>query len=160
MKKAFSMIEMIFAIAVIAILAGIAVPKMMANKDTAHIVKLKEQIQVIRKGIEAYAGNTYLEKGFKEYPSILCSITSSTIDKNYPCKGASVFADVVAKGINRRAKNSVGWDNNNNDLLFVTNPTKMKAVFFNYNSNNGSFKCDKSKALSGWIAEDCSIIGE
>lgn len=151
MKKAFSMIEMIFAIAVIAILAGIAIPKMMANKDTAHIVKLKEQIQVIRKGIEAYAGNTYLEKGFKEYPDKLCSSG---------CKGASVFADVVAKGINRRAKNSVGWDNSDNDLLFVTNPTKMKAVFFNYNSNNGSFKCDKSKALSGWIAEDCSIIGE
>ncbi|MBT0879098.1 MULTISPECIES: type II secretion system protein [unclassified Campylobacter] len=160
MKKAFSMIEMIFAIAVIGILAGIAIPKMMANKDTAHIVQLKEQVEAIRKGIEAYAGNTYVEKGFKEYPSILCSITSSTIDTTYPCKGAPAFADEVAKGINRRAKNSVGWDNNNNDLLFVTKPKENTAVFFKYDASDGSFKCDKSKVLSGWKAEDCSIIGE
>lgn len=151
MKKAFSMIEMIFAIAVIGILAGIAIPKMMANKDTAHIVQLKEQVEAIRKGIEAYAGNTYVEKGFKEYPTKLCSSG---------CKGALAFADEVAKGINRRATNSIGWDNSDDDLLFVTKPKEKVAVFFKYDASDGSFKCDKSKVLSGWKAEDCSIIGE
>lgn len=151
MKKAFSMLEMIFVIAVIGILSAIAIPKMMANRETAHIVQLKEQIEAIRKGIEAYAGNQYLETGKKEYPNKLCSSG---------CKGAAVFADVVAKGINRRASNSIGWDNFDDDLLFIIKPKEKVAFFFNYDSVAGTFNCDTSKVRAGWKAEKCSVLGE
>lgn len=151
MKKAFSMIEMIFVIAVIGILSAVAIPKLMANRETAHIVKLKEQIEAIRKGIEAYAGNQYLETGVKKYPSKLCSSG---------CKGASVFADNVANGIVRRAANSVGWDNFDDDLLFVIKPKEKIGFFFNYDDTTGTFKCDTSKVKNGWKAEKCSALGE
>lgn len=161
MKKAFSMIEMIFAIAVIGILSAIAIPKMMANKETAQLVQLKEQVEAIRKGIETYAGNQYLEKGFKEYPkNTLCAYKNPAFYNNMTCKGAKVFADKVATGIHRRAANSIGWDNFDEDLIFVTNPKNKRAVFFNYDENLGTFKCDTSKARGGWAAENCSIIGE
>lgn len=151
MKKAFSMIEMIFVIVVIGILSAVAIPKMMANRETAHVVKLKEQIENIRKGIEAYAGNQYLETGTKQYPNKLCSSG---------CKGALIFADNVAKGINRRPAGSIGWDNFDDDLLFVTKPKEKVGFFFSYDNINGTFKCDTSKARGGWKAEKCSSLGE
>lgn len=151
MKKAFSMIEIIFVIAVIGILSAIAIPKMFANKKDAEITVLKEQLRSIRTGLEAYAGEQLLIEGVKKYPSRLCSAG---------CAGAPVYADEVAKGIHRRAANSIGWDNWGDDLLYVTDPKNKKAIFFNYNQNLGTFTCDTSKVRSDWKAEDCSIIGE
>ena len=51
MKKAFTMIELIFVIVVLGILAGIAVPRLAATRDDATIAKMRGDLAAIRSGI-------------------------------------------------------------------------------------------------------------
>ena len=51
MKKAFTMIELVFAIVVIAILASIAIPKFAVTRDDAIITKAKSTVNALRSAI-------------------------------------------------------------------------------------------------------------
>ena len=50
-KNAFTMIELIFVIVVLGILAGVAIPKMAATRDEAKIAKGRSDIASIRSAI-------------------------------------------------------------------------------------------------------------
>ena len=50
-KKAFSMIELVFVIVVIGILAGVAIPKLAVTRDDAKIVKAKTTVSAIRNSL-------------------------------------------------------------------------------------------------------------
>ncbi|MBZ7978448.1 type II secretion system protein [Campylobacter sp. RM12654] len=165
MKKAFSMIEMIFAIAVIGILAGIAIPKMMANKDTAHIVQLKEQVEAIRKGIEAYAGAKYIETGSKDYPDGLCYNSSGNIDSCTDSlnKNRLIF-QVVMQTPPVANVNWIGWTNSLTKPIFLYKIKKniQKGYLFEYDKENGTFKCinSHSKCAANTCALPCKDLGE
>lgn len=157
MKKAFSMIEMIFAIAVIGILSAIAIPKMMANRETAQLVKLKEQIEAIRKGIEAYAGNQYIETGIKKYPNSLC-------DPNSNCNTSSHLfrfltnIDIPHRDIVRNGRNFVFWGAGK-EIMIMEDYKIKKGYAFSYNSSNGEFKCI-NKNSDGYSSLPCKDLGE
>ena len=51
MKRAFTMVELVFVIVVIGILAGIAVPKFSATRDDATLVKARTTVASIRSAI-------------------------------------------------------------------------------------------------------------
>jgi general secretion pathway protein G len=51
MKKAFTMIELVFVIVVIGILAAIAVPKFAATRDDAMISRARSTVAALRNGI-------------------------------------------------------------------------------------------------------------
>ncbi len=51
MKKAFTMIELIFVIVVIGILAAIAIPKFAATRDDAEITKARAAVGAMRTAI-------------------------------------------------------------------------------------------------------------
>ncbi|WP_148785634.1 type II secretion system protein [Campylobacter concisus] len=59
MKKAFTMIELIFVIAVIGVLAAIAIPKISATRDDAVLVKTMAEIRTAIEEINAY----YISQG-------------------------------------------------------------------------------------------------
>ena len=50
-RKAFSMIELVFVIVVLGILAAVAVPKFSATRDDAEIAKGRADVAAIRSGI-------------------------------------------------------------------------------------------------------------
>ncbi len=50
-KKAFTMVELIFVIVVIGILAGIAVPRFAASRDDAFISKARTTVAALRSAI-------------------------------------------------------------------------------------------------------------
>lgn len=54
MKKAFSLLELIFVIVVIGIIASFAVPKFLDTKDSAQISTLKRDISSIISSIQTY----------------------------------------------------------------------------------------------------------
>ena len=62
-RKAFSMIELIFVIVILGILAGVAVPKMMGTRTDAYISKAKSQIASIKNGINTSAATSMLSGG-------------------------------------------------------------------------------------------------
>ena len=52
-KLAFTMVEIVFTIVVLGILAGLAVPRMMATRDDAQIMKIRSEIAAIRQAIQS-----------------------------------------------------------------------------------------------------------
>lgn len=53
-KKAFSLIELIFIIAVLSIIAAVAVPKLMDSKSNALVSSIKQDITTITNSIQSY----------------------------------------------------------------------------------------------------------
>ena len=51
MKKAFTMVELVFVIVVIGILAAIAVPKFAATRDDAQVSKARAEVAALRSAI-------------------------------------------------------------------------------------------------------------
>ena len=54
MKKGFSLIELIFMIVIIGIIASIAIPKLMNIRTSAVVVSLKQDILTITSSIQRY----------------------------------------------------------------------------------------------------------
>lgn len=59
MKKAFSLLELIFVIVIIGVIASFAVPKFLDTKDSAQISTLKRDISSIISSIQTY----HIQKG-------------------------------------------------------------------------------------------------
>ena len=55
MKKGFTMIELIFVIVILGILAAVALPKLAATRDDAKLSSLVESISNIKKSVPSYA---------------------------------------------------------------------------------------------------------
>jgi general secretion pathway protein G len=54
MKKAFSLLELIFAIVIIAIIASFAVPKFLDTRDSALVSTIKRDLSAITTSIQTY----------------------------------------------------------------------------------------------------------
>jgi len=54
MKKAFSILELIFIIAVLGIIAAIAVPKLMDTRNNAQATTIKQDIATITTSVQSY----------------------------------------------------------------------------------------------------------
>ncbi len=75
MKKGFSLLELIFAIVIIGVIASFAVPKFLDTKDTAVASTIKRDISSIISAVQTY----YLQK--EEITSISDAITYN--DQNW-----------------------------------------------------------------------------
>jgi general secretion pathway protein G len=73
-KKSFSLIELIFMIVVIGIIAAVAVPKLMSTRSNAIISTLKQDIATITTSIQSY----YLLNGRIDKISDTVVINNST----------------------------------------------------------------------------------
>ncbi len=54
LKKSFSIIELIFVIAVLGIIAAVALPKLMDSRSTAIVTAIKQDISTITTSIQSY----------------------------------------------------------------------------------------------------------
>ena len=50
-KKAFTMIELVFVIVILGILAGVALPKLSVTRDDATTAKMRADVSSIRSGL-------------------------------------------------------------------------------------------------------------
>ena len=146
MKKAFTMLELIFVIVVIGILAAVAIPRLMVTRNDAVIVKGKSQVSAIRNGISLQKSRNML-KGITNngsyYPDKLDNIGSTDYEKDD--KPLFYFGDGNSSNILEypiySKKNADGhWvkTGNNQYAFFVT---QDKNISFEYNATTGSFDC-------------------
>ena len=80
MKKAFTMVELIFVIVVLGILAMVALPRLAGSKKDAEITRAKAEIAAIRSAIQTYRGaNLLSQKPGSGYPEKLDEKTIAEI---------------------------------------------------------------------------------
>lgn len=126
MKKAFTLIELVFVIVILGILATVAIPKLMVTRDDAEIAKAKSQIAAVRSGIQLKR-NEMILSGTQGYPTSLED-------------GTCCFGGILSTRIEeRKDDNSYGWKLENNTYSINTNKEQVK---FTYSASDGSFKCE------------------
>lgn len=145
-RTAFTMIELVFVIVVLGILAAIAIPKFAATRDDAQVAKGRSDVAAIRSAIVSER-QTRLLQGSSTYINKLHSSTTSLFDGN----GSSTL---LQYGI------AVGSSNGhwNTPTTSGTSPTATatytytvagKNVLFNYTQSSGTFDCNRTDATYG-----------
>ena len=94
MKKAFTIIELIFVIVALGILAMVALPRLVGSKEDAEIARVKAEIAAIRSAIQTHRGANLLKQNGSGYPDDLTArrieeITNGTkLGKNWSVNDA------------------------------------------------------------------------
>lgn len=134
-KKAFTMIELVFVIVILGILAGVALPKLVVSRDDAVVAKLRADIGAIRSGI-AIRKSVMLMEG---------NTAGVTLGAN--------FSNVVENQI-RVSGGSSGWTSISPDSTSSTACIKQnRCATFTYNTTTSEFTC-------GGNDEVCGLLGE
>lgn len=151
-RLAFTMIEMIFVIVILGILAAVAIPRLAASRDDAVLVKGKSQVSAIRSGILLQKSKRMLEG---TTPFIPASLDSST---NYSAANERLFnfadgnsSNILEYPIYSNLTQDGSWTKTDADS-YVFNLGRT-AVTFDYNATTGSFDCNHANA-------DCKSLAE
>ena len=80
MRKAFTMVELVFVIVVIGILSGIAISKMSATRDDATITKAKSTVASIRSAISSEVQRRMMEGNYTTIKNVGGRITPDSYD--------------------------------------------------------------------------------
>ena len=137
MKNAFTMIELIFVIVVIGILASIAMPKLWVTRTDAIIAKGRAEVSTIRSSI-ATARQKNLMEGNASYPSALEDT------------GEPLFANLLDYGMTSSTKDG-HWSKSGNNYVFHIS-SDMNATF-TYNSATGKFDCNHTQTGCKYLTE-------
>ncbi len=98
-KKAFTMLELVFILVILGILAAVAIPKISASREDAKLVALKSDVNTLKTSFPAY----FLAQGEGTFISAITlsnvnwnlndyTITSKLQDKNgNPCISATLL---------------------------------------------------------------------
>ena len=125
MKRSFTLIELIFVIIVIGVLAAVALPKFTEALNQADIGKAKSTVTAIRSGLQVYK-NKHILLGQQPYPSSLD-------------RGTGKLFDVVLPDGITPSNESGGWSKSGNYYIFHT---ASGNIAFKYNNADGSFECE------------------
>lgn len=124
MKKAFTMIELIFVIVALGILAMVALPRLSSSKEDAEITRVRAEIAAIRSAIQTNRGAKLLAQKGNGYPE---KLDKKTIEE-------------ITNGTKLSEKY---WSvNDSGNQLTVT--IAGNRTTFTYNSKTGSLTCKKT----------------
>lgn len=133
-KSAFTMIELVFVIVILGILASIAVPRFGATRTDALISKGRSDIAAIRAGI-SYVRSVNILKGESGYPPLL--------EPNTEMNNLFFFSDNnssnIIEHVVRSGSASGEWSKDNNTTYQFH--IGAESIQFNYNYQNGTFDC-------------------
>lgn len=140
MKKAFTLIELVFVIVILGVLATVAIPKLIVTRDDAEIAKAKSQIAAVRSGIQLKR-NEMILSGQQGYPADLED-------------GTCCFGGILSTRIEeRKDDNSYGWKKDTDGSYTIN--TNKEQVKFTYDKDTGSFKC--TERPSGATGDEASL---
>jgi general secretion pathway protein G len=122
------MVELVFVIVILGILAAVAVPRLAASRDDAMLAKGKADISAIRSSIITRRSQTLLEGGIALYPDLTTA------------GGAGLFDGVLDYPIRAVGADENGWREGGEDNTYVFR-TEGTDVNFAYDQATGIFTC-------------------
>lgn len=125
MKKAFTMIELIFVIVILGILAGIGIPKLAVTRDDAMIAKLRADIASIRSGIAHEKGRHMIEANMAGWKTF-------KLNDN--------FSNVLEMKILLKNPGETGWSYNKKSSKWQACYRKNNCATFEFDSDK-NFVC-------------------
>ena len=151
MKKAFTMIELIFVVVILGILTAIALPKFAGVREDAVISKGKAEVASIRAGIALLKSQRLLE-GNVSLPLKLDAATADT-------PGATLFnggtyGNVLSSPIYAKETNKDnGWTKTDDTTYkYYISGTPIP---FTYSTTVGTFDCN---ATDGSTGKNCKYL--
>jgi len=136
MRKSFTMMELIFVIVVIGILAGVAIPRLFTGVSDAEIAKVKTDVATVRAAISTKYGKNIME-GNDSCPNLEGS------DSNV------LFENILTYPIKKNT-GTVKWDGNGTDYNVTVDNTVITFKYRNNSADNCKFECQSN----------CDKIGE
>ena len=135
--KAFSLIELVFAIVIIAILASVAIPRLSASKDDAEITKARVTVASIRNALAMERQKRILRGNFTPITSV--GSGANVFDK-FSDDGNGNRADVLEYPM-VSSTSSGHWsiDESGTPVTYTFNQNAMANVAFKV--DGGKFVC-------------------
>lgn len=147
-RTAFTMIELVFVIVVIGILAAIAIPKFAATRDDAQIAKGRSDVAAIRSAIVSER-QTRLLTGNSAYINRLHAGNAGNFTTLFDNNG-TVANSLLQYGITTQNSMNGHWDDSvvlaANGSWQYTYRVINTDVTFDYNSTSGTFSCNRAAA--------------
>jgi general secretion pathway protein G len=139
------MVELVFIIVILGILASIAVPRLAASRDDAVMAKGKADVAAIRSSI-IMKRNQELLAGNPKFPDLNATAFSSSTTK--------LFDGVLDYPID---SGSSGWrgGNDNTEYFFRIENADVKFV---YNSDTGIFTCVNNNGGNSNLEKLCAQL--
>ncbi|MEA3498984.1 MAG: hypothetical protein U9R16_07995 [Campylobacterota bacterium] len=128
--KSFSLLEIIFAIAIISIIAIVAIPKLGGSLNKANSIKIKSDIVLIREGLNRYKNSSILANNTTKLETLE--------DDNKLLFNKIISYPIASSNINK----STHWNkiSNSKYLVWIDSDTSL---VFNYDKLNYTFDCNK-----------------
>lgn len=136
-RKAFTMIELIFVIVVLGILAAIAVPKLAATRTDAEISKGAADVASIRSGIISVR-QKYLLRGHAGYINKLSSGGTVLFDGN-----GTAGTEILMYPIKPKASTNGHWSGTDPNYTYRAGDEDCT---FHYDSGTGKFELNAASS--------------
>lgn len=139
MKRAFSLLETIIVLLVIAIISSVAIYQNFFTLEKANIVQLKTEVALIQNGINRAYEKRQLLQEMAVFPSSLDDSMSNQVNEKlfenvleYPVFATTSSEQLLGKWIKE----------SNNEYSVVISSSEL--LSFVYDKSDGTFKCDSS----------------
>lgn len=137
------MIELVFVIVILGVLAAVAIPRFAATRDDAQIAKGRSDILTIRSGI-INERQARMFRGDSSYADDL----NSNVGADQP-----LFGDILARPITSKAATVDGGWRKTANFTYAFRVMGVD-VAFTYDPTNGTFECDRD------VGTSCRLLTE
>lgn len=144
-KRAFSVLEIVFVVVILAIISSVAIPKLFLNKSNTYIIKAKSDVALIRKAINDDYNKQVMMQSSDEY---IEKLDNATIDE----KGLELFAGLEDRKLlayplisTNTEESKLGKWVKLSDSVYQVLIDAQKSVTFSYDKEDGTFECDKDE---------------
>ena len=152
-KKAFTMIELVFVIVIIGILAGVAIPRLAATRDDAEITKGMTTLSSVRNALSIERQKRILRG---EFTPITAVGSGTTVFGNFFDANGDTGVNVLEYPVPSETK-KYHWRrvDDNNTYFCLSNTCNGNTDTIKFQLTNGRLLCKEADANSG----KCSMFG-